>query len=50
MPQKISSVNIENNTIRIENLSANTVNALMFTANTAANGTTGISPFLFLGT
>jgi hypothetical protein len=46
---RISHENISNNTIQIQDLSANTVNTLMFTANTAASSPSGFNPFLLAG-
>lgn len=46
---RISHENISNNTIQIQDLSANTVNTLMFTANTTANNPAGFNPFLLAG-
>lgn len=46
---RITTENISNTTIEIQDLSANTVNALMFTANTAASNPAGFNPFLLSG-
>lgn len=46
---RITHDNISNNTIQIQDLSANTVNTLMFTANTAASSPAGFNPFLLSG-
>ena len=46
---RITHDNISNNTIQITDLSASTVNTLMFTANTAASSPAGFNPFLLSG-
>ena len=46
---RITTENVSNNTIQIQDLSANTVNTLMFTANTAASSPSGFNPFLLAG-
>jgi hypothetical protein len=48
---RITTDNISNTTIEIQDLSANAVNTLMYTANTAGAGssTAGFNPFLLAG-
>ena len=46
---RITHENISNNTIQIQDLTANTVNTLMFTANTALSSGGGFNPFLLSG-
>lgn len=46
---RITTENISNTTIEIQDLSANTVNTLLFTANTAASSPAGFNPFLLAG-
>ncbi len=42
---RITTENISNNTIQIQDLSANTVNALMYTANTAASNVANVTVY-----
>jgi hypothetical protein len=48
---RITTENISNTTIEIQDLSANTVNVLMYTANTGGGGaiSSGFNPFLLAG-
>jgi hypothetical protein len=46
---RITTENISNTTIEIQDLSANTVNALMYTANTGSGASSGFNPFLLAG-